>query len=210
MNILPIPWMKQKLESIYSSSLYGNLYLIYNNLNYENYYNIDSSILFNLLNDYNIIIDENNPLYLYFPLEINDFIESLILSFKHLYKKDCKIIVGKYTKEYYNYINTNFIQNLNISNYTLKNSIDYSYIIDDLKCYEIFTSLSDTQKIYINPESSCTISGPMLNYHIKEENPNNVTHICFVDLMNDDSNNNFIDYYIKGLTNSNNNFNYNF
>lgn len=210
MNILPIPWMKQKLENIYCTSLYGSLYLIYNNLDSKDYYNTDISILFNLLSDYNIIVDETHPLYLYFPLETDSCIENLISLFKNLYKKNCRIILGKYTKEYYNYINTDYIQNLNFNNPILKNNVDYSYLIDNLKAYEIFTSLSDTQRICINPESSCTISGPMLNYHIKEINPNNVTHISFVHLMDDYSSNNFVDYYIKGLTNSNNNFNYNF
>lgn len=38
MNLLPIPWMKLKLESIYNVNLYGNLYLIFNDIN--NSYNI--------------------------------------------------------------------------------------------------------------------------------------------------------------------------
>ena len=32
MNLLPIPWMKLKLESIYNVNLYGNLYLIFNDI----------------------------------------------------------------------------------------------------------------------------------------------------------------------------------
>ena len=88
--------------------------------------------------------------------------------------------------------------------------VDFAYLIDDSKCYEIFTSLSDTQRIYINPISSCAISGPTLNYHVKNINPNNTTHISFVNLMDDTMASNYVDCYLKGLTNNNNNFNYNF
>ena len=35
MNLLPIPLMKLKLESIYNVNLYGNLYLIFNDINYN-------------------------------------------------------------------------------------------------------------------------------------------------------------------------------
>ncbi|MGL6108213.1 hypothetical protein [Romboutsia sp.] len=210
MNILPIPWMKQKLESIYSTNFYGSLYLIYNNLDYKNYYNTDSSILFNLLDDFNIIVDETHPLYLYFPLEIDSFVENLITSFKDLYQKNCKVILGGYNESCVNFINTEYILNLDLISPMLKNTINHAYMIDNSKSFEIFTSLSDTQRIYINPESSCTISGPMLNYHIKEINPNNVTHISFVRLLDESLTDNFTDYYLKGLTNSNNNFNYNF
>ena len=52
MNLLPIPWMKLKLESIYNVNLYGNLYLIFNDIN--NSYNIDTNSLSNLLVDHNI------------------------------------------------------------------------------------------------------------------------------------------------------------
>lgn len=210
MNILPIPWMKQKLESIYSTNLSGNLYLIYNNLDSKIYYNTDSTILFNLLYDYNIIVDETNPIYLYLPLEINDFVENLIYSFKALFKDNCKIILGEYKEGNETFINTDYIPNLDLLNPLLKDSIDYSYIIDKSKAYEIFTSLSDTQRIYIKPDSSCTISGPILNYHNKEMNPNNVNHIVLVSLLDESSYDIFVDYYLKGLTNSNNNFNYNF
>ena len=92
----------------------------------------------------------------------------------------------------------------------LDSIVNYSYLIDNDKTYEIFTSLSDTQKIYINPISSCSVSGIVLNYHMKQLNPNNVTHISFVDLMNSPYDNSFISCYLKGLTNNNNNFNYNF
>ena len=150
MNLLPIPWMKLKLESIYNVNLYGNLYLIFNDIN--NSYNIDTNSLSNLLVDHNILVDDSHPLYLYLPMELND----------------------------------------------------------NDKTYEIFTSLSDTQKIYINPISSCSVSGIVLNYHMKQLNPNNVTHISFVDLMNSPYDDSFISCYLKGLTNNNNNFNYNF
>ena len=70
MNLLPIPWMKLKLESIYDVNLYGNLYLIFNDINYN--YNIDTNSLSNLLVDHNILVDDSHPLYLYLPMELND------------------------------------------------------------------------------------------------------------------------------------------
>ena len=62
MNLLPIPWMKLKLESIYNVNLYGNLYLIFNDIN--NSYNIDINSLSNLLVDHNILVNDSHPLYL--------------------------------------------------------------------------------------------------------------------------------------------------
>src|SRR5699024_4227392 len=39
MNLLPIPWIKEKLEKIYNVNLYGKLYLMFNDI--VNDYNID-------------------------------------------------------------------------------------------------------------------------------------------------------------------------
>ncbi|MGL4913172.1 MAG: hypothetical protein ACRC3Y_12165, partial [Romboutsia sp.] len=75
MNLLPIPWMKQKLEVIYETNLYGNLYLIYTDLNFKNYTDTTATTLIDLLDDYNIIVDNNNSLYLYFPMEVDYFIK---------------------------------------------------------------------------------------------------------------------------------------
>ena len=63
MNLLPIPWMKLKLESIYNVNLYGNLYLIFNDINSN--YRIDINSLNTLLENHNILVDEFHPLYLY-------------------------------------------------------------------------------------------------------------------------------------------------
>ncbi|MGL5346501.1 MAG: hypothetical protein ACRDA3_04065 [Peptostreptococcaceae bacterium] len=209
MNILPIPWMKQKLEVIYNLNLYGNLYLMYNNLESKSYYTIDSYSLNNLLDDYNIIIDETHPLYLYFPIEINDSLKNLIIIFKDLYKNNCKIILGGYKENHKDLSELDVVANICTLYPKLADYIDYSYLIDTSKTFEVFTSLSDTQRIYINPNASCTVSGVTLNYHSKELNPTNVSHISFVSLMNN-SPNNYVDFYLKGLTNNNNNFNYNF
>lgn len=209
MNVLPIPWMKQKLESIYNLNLYGNLYLMYHNLESKSYYTIDSSILNNLLYDYNIIIDKANPLYLYFPIEINNNLKNLILLFKSLYKDNCKIILGGYIENHINTSALDIVANIYTLYPELYDLVNSAYLIDTSKTYEVFTSLSDTQRIYIEPLSSCTISGVTLNYHIKELNPTNVSHISFVNLM-DNTSNNYVDFYLKGLTNNNNNFNYNF
>ena len=102
------------------------------------------------------------------------------------------------------------LSNLCAIYYNLDSLITYSYLINSDKTYEIFTSLSDTQKVCINPLSSCTISGITLNYHSKHINPNNANHLSFVNLMEDSCSEYFIDCYLKGLTNNNNNFNFNF
>ena len=209
MNLLHIPWMKQKLENIYDTVLYGNLYLIYNDKNNINY-NIDANFLNNLLYSHNILINDYNPLYLYLPLELNDQLYKLITLFKSLYKDNVYIILGGYKHNYLNLNELDCLANLCTIYKDLDSLISYAYLIDDNKSYEIFTSLSDTQKIYINPLSSCTISGITLNYHNKHLNPNNVNHISFVHLMDDTCNENLVDCYLKGLTNNNNNFNYNF
>jgi len=209
MNILPIPWMKQKLESLYNLNLYGKLYLMYNNLEFKDYYNIDCSTLNNLLDDYNIIVDKTNPLYLYFPIEINDYLKDLIILFKNLYKDNCKVILIGYKENNKYHTELDLIANIYAKYPQLCDLINFAYLIDSSKIYEVFTSLSDTQRIYIEPLSSCTISGITLNYHVKELNPTNVYHISFVNLMEDTSNN-YVSFYIRGLTNNNNNFNYNF
>ena len=92
MNLLPIPWMKLKLESIYDVNLYGNLYLIFNDINYN--YNIDTNSLSNLLVDHNILVDDSHPLYLYLQMELNDQIYKLMTSFKYLYKDNVYINLG--------------------------------------------------------------------------------------------------------------------
>ena len=208
MNLLPIPWMKLKLESIYNVNLYGNLYLIFNDIN--NNYNIDTNSLSNLLVDHNILVDDSHPLYLYLPMELNDQIYKLMTSFKYLYKDNIYIILGGYKDTYPNLNELDCLANLCSKYENLDSIVNYSYLIDNDKTYEIFTSLSDTQKIYINPISSCSVSGIVLNYHMKQLNPNNVTHISFVDLMNSPYDDSFISCYLKGLKNNNNNFNYNF
>lgn len=209
MNLLPIPWMKQKLEVIYETNLYGNLYLIYTELNFKNYTDTTSNILTNLIDDYNIIVDNNNSLYLYLPIEVDDFIKDLIISFKSIFKENIYIVLGGYKQNHKNLNELDIVANLYNKFPKLNGLIDLAYLIDDYKSYEIFTSLSDTQRIYIQPNSSCTISGPILNYNMKNLNPLNTTHISFVTLIDDYSSNNIMEYYIKGFTNKNNNFNYN-
>lgn len=210
-QLVPIPWMKQKLESIYEENIYGNLYLMFNNLYSKSYINtIDSNTLIELLSSCNISIDETYQLYLYLPVEIDNFLKDLIISFKSLFNEKVYIIIGGY-KEYNKDLNElDCVANIYTKFPILKNSIYSSYLIDTSKCYEIFTSLSDTHGIYINPIYSCTISGPTLNYHIKQKNPNNVTHISFVNLLEESLYDNYFDYYLKGLNNNNNNFNFNY
>ena len=195
MNLLPIPWMKLKLESIYNVNLYGNLYLIFNDINYN--YNIDTNSLSNLLVDHNILVDDSHPLYLYLPMELNDQIYKLMTSLKYLYKDNIYIILGGYKDTYPNLNELDCLANLCSKYENLDSIVNYSYLIDNDKTYEIFTSLSDTQKIYINPISSCSVSGIVLNYHMKQLNPNNVTHISFVDLMNSPYDDSFISCYLK-------------
>ncbi|MCA9748697.1 MAG: hypothetical protein KC414_06300, partial [Romboutsia sp.] len=175
-----------------------------------NSYNIDTNSLSNLLVDHNILVDDSHPLYLYLPMELNDQIYKLMTSFRYLYKDNVYIALGGYKDTYQNLNELDCLANLCSKYENLDSIVNYSYLIDNDKTYEIFTSLSDTQKIYINPISSCSVSGIVLNYHMKQLNPNNVTHISFVDLMNSPYDDSFISCYLKGLTNNNNNFNYNF
>jgi len=208
MNLLPIPWMKIKLENIYDINIYGNLYLIYNDIN--NNYNFDDNLLSTLLKENNILVDKSHPLYLYLPIELNNQIYKLMISFKNLYKDNVYIILGGYKDTYPNLNGLDCLANLCSKYENLDSLVNHAYLIDNNKTYEIFTALLDTQKISINPLSSCSISGITLNYHIKQINPNNVTHISFVDLINSSYDNIFTNIYLKGLTNKNNNFNYNF
>ena len=208
MNLLPIPWMKLKLESIYDVNLYGDLYLIFNDI--DSNYNINSYSLRTLLENHNILVDNSHPLYLYLPMELNNQIYKLMTYFKDLYHDNVYIILGGYKDTYPNLSELDCLTNLCSRYENLDSIINYSYLIDNDKIYEIFTSLSDTQKIYIDPLSSCSISGIALNYHMKQLNPNNVTHISFVNLIDSSYNDRFIDYYLMGLNNNNNNFNYNF
>lgn len=209
-QLLPVPWMKQKLEHIYEKNLYGNLFLMFNNLHSKSYmHTIDSNTLVNLLYSCNISIDETHLLYLYLPIEIDNFLKDLIISFKSLFDKKIYIIIGGYKEYNQGLSELDCVANTYTKFPILKNSIHSSYLLDTSKCYEVFTSLSDTYGIYINPVYSCTISGPTLNYHFKQKNPNNITHISFVNLLEESLYDNYFDYYPKGLTNNNNNFNFN-
>ena len=209
-QLLPIPWMKQKLENLYDMNLYGNLYIMFKDFKHYNHETIESYILEILLEKNNICIDDQHILYLYLPSNINNFLKNLILSFKQLFKDNVKIIIVDYKENHPAITKLDFIVNTYTRYPELKDLIDDSYLIDNSKCYEIFTSLSDTQRILIEPPSACTISGLTFNCHIKNSNPNNTYHISFVSLLNDYLYSNFVDYYIKGLTNNNNNFNFNF
>ncbi|MGL4911304.1 MAG: hypothetical protein ACRC3Y_02620, partial [Romboutsia sp.] len=133
----------------------------------------------------------------------------LIIGFKSLFKENLHIVLGGYRQNYETLNELDIIANLYNKFPELNGLVDLAYLINDSKSYEIFTSLSDTQRIYIQPNSSCTISGPTLNYHMKNLNPINTTHISFVSLMDNCSSNDVMDCYIKGFTNKNNNFNYN-
>lgn len=204
-SLLPTPWMKKKLETLYDKKLNGNLFLIYNELKSEN--EISCNHLIKLLDDNNIIIDSTHPIYFYFPLELDNLIKTLILTIKYLFPKDAYIILGGFIENYPNLNESDCIYNLYNTYPELKNTVDFSYLIDKSKEFEIFTSLSDTHRIHIDPTSSCTVSGPTLEYNLSKFS--NVTHVSFVKLLSEESSD-FFNYYIKGLTNKNNNFNFNF
>lgn len=206
-NLLPIPWMKQKLESIYEKKFYGDLFLIFSD--FKSNIEINSKTIIDLLDNFNISIDNAHPIYFYFPIEVNDFIKNLIIILKSLFPNNSYIILCGFKENYINLNNINCITNLYNSYPELKNKIDNYYLIDNSKSFEIFTSLSDTQRINILPSSSCTISCPILDYKFYNLNIGRLTHVCFVELIEDKSPN-FTNYYIKGLTNKNNNFNFNF
>lgn len=209
-NLLPIPWMKHKLESIYETKILGKLFVLFNSLNCSDISYITSSTLHDLLNDSNIIVDDTHPLYIYIPYEVNELTKQFISIFKGLYDENVYIILGGY-KDYYPTNNElDCISDLYMFYPNLINSIYKSYLIDTSKSYEIFTSLCDTHRICIDPKVACTLSGPTLNYHIKNNNASNSTHISLVKLLNECDNINMSDYYLKGLTNKNNNFNFNY
>ncbi|MBC5995598.1 hypothetical protein EAI30_04115 [Romboutsia ilealis] len=205
LNLLPTPWMKKKLETIYDKKLNGNLFLIYNEL--KSTYEISCNHLIKLLDDNNITIDSTHPIYFYFPLEVDNLIKTLILTIKYLIPKDTYIILGGFIENYPNLNESDCVYNLYNIYPELKNTIDFSYLIDKSKEFEIFTSLSDTHRIHIDPASSCTVSGPMLEHNLNKFK--NATHVSFIKLLSEESSD-FVNYYIKGLTNKNNNFNFNF
>ena len=140
MNLLPIPWMKLKLESIYDVNLYGNLYLIFNDIN--NSYNIDTNSLSNLLVDHNILVDDSHPLYLYLPMELNDQIYKLMTSFKYLYKDNIYIILGGYKDTYPNLNELDCLANLCSKYENLDSIVNYSYLIDNDKTYDTSASVN--------------------------------------------------------------------
>lgn len=210
MKLTSIPWMKQKLEVIYENKINGNLHLMYTDLNFKNVTNITTSKILDLLDDCNIEIDNNTPLYLYLPSNIDYFTKDLIINFKSLFKNNVYIIVGGYKNDYPNKTELDIVENLYKKFPELDELIDISYLIDNSKCYEIFTALSDTQRIFITPNSSCTISGVILNHNLKNKNALNANHISLVELLDSQVPNSHMEYYLKGLTNHNNNFNYNF
>ncbi|HJG95995.1 MAG TPA: hypothetical protein K8V90_02710 [Romboutsia timonensis] len=206
MNLLPIPWIKQKLEKIYNVNLYGKLYLMFNDI--VNDYNIDTNTLKTLINSYNILVNESHPLYLYLPIELNYNVYKLMISFKYLYHDNIYIVLCGYKDNYPNLNELDCLANLCSKYENLDSIVSYACLIDSNKIYKIINALLDTQQIYINPLSSCSISGIVLNYHINQLNPNNVTHISFIDLMYFSYNDISINYYLNELSN-NNNFNYN-
>ena len=181
-------------------------------------------ITFNYETDFNLENEEQYEAWLqsvvasedFFLGELNyifcddDYLYNLMVSFKSLYKNNVYIILGGYKFNHPDLSELDCLANLCSKYSNLDSIVNNAYLINDDKTYEIFTSLSDTQKIYINPLSSCSISGITLNYHLKQLNPNNVNHISFVSLMDDSLNDSFVECYLKGLTNKNNNFNYNF
>lgn len=209
-EVLPIPWMKQKLEVIYDINILGNLYIMFNELKFCDINNMSPSVIHNALSDCNIYIDDKHPLYLYLPSEVNDFTKKLITTFKGLYSDNVYIILGGYKEFYPTSNNLDCVADLYMFYPNLVNTVHASYLIDSSKCYEIFTSLSDTQRVYIDPKLACTITGPTLNYHIKNNNAHNATHISFVRMLDESLYCNLPDYYLKGLTNKNNNFNFNY
>ncbi|MEG2788295.1 MAG: hypothetical protein RR942_10780, partial [Romboutsia sp.] len=158
----------------------------------------------------NITLDDSNPLYIYLPFKVDTFIKNLIVSFKSISKNNTYIVLGGYKEDYLNQNELDLSYHLYVKFPELIGLIDYTYLIDSSKCFEIFTALSDTQRLSINPTSSFTISGSILNYNIKQNTPNNANHLSFVTLMDEYLSNSFVDSYLKGLTNKNNNFNYNF
>ncbi|RDY29739.1 hypothetical protein CHL78_000790 [Romboutsia weinsteinii] len=210
-KVSPIPWMKQKLEVLYDFNLHGNLYLIYSDLKKDLYNsNIDILYISNLLDYFNIVVDDQHLLYVYFPINISELTKNLILTFKNLSPENVYIILGGYSSDLDNLTKSNYLSSIYKDFPKLENIISESYLVHQSKTYEIFTSLSDTQRIFISSDSACTISGPTLNFHMKHSNPNHVNHISFVQLLDESQIGKSVDFYLRGLTNKNNNFNYNF
>lgn len=207
MNLLHAPWMKKKLEVIYNKSINGNLYIMYNDIKFLNYTPTTTSILINLLEDYNINIDINNKLYLYLPFNLNIFLKDLIINLKSLYENNLYIILCGYREELNTLNQDNTLNNIYYKYPELKGLIDYLLITDKSKCYEIFTALYDTQGIYISPDSSLTISCVTLN-KLCDLEVSDYNHISFVEIIDNEDSNYYFNSYIKGLTNHNNNFNY--
>lgn len=207
MNLLHAPWMKKKLEVIYNKSINGNLYIMYNDIKFLNYTPTTTSILINLLEDYNINIDINNKLYLYLPFNLNIFLKDLIINLKSLYENNLYIILCGYSEELNNVNQDNTLNNIYYKYPELKGLIDYLLVTDKSKCYEIFTALYDTQGIYISPDSSLTISCVTLN-KLCDLEVSDYNHISFVEIIDNEDSNYYFNSYIKGLTNHNNNFNY--
>ena len=69
-------------------------------------------------------------------------------SFRYLYKDNVYIILGGYKDTYPNLNELDCLANLCSKYENLDSIVNYSYLIDNDKTYEIFTSLSDTQNIY--------------------------------------------------------------
>lgn len=209
-NLLPIPWMKQKLEVMYDTNIVGNLFIMFNSLNCNIITYINASTIYNLLDNSNIIVDDTHPLYLYLPSEVNESTKQIITTFKGLYNNNVYIILGGYREYYPTNNELDCVADLYMFYPNLVNSVYNAYLIDSLDCYEIFAALCDTQRIYIDPKVACTITGPTLSYHTKNSNSHNATHISFVRLLDESLHCSLSEYYLKGLTNKNNNFNFNY
>lgn len=209
-NLIPIPWMKQKLEVIYETEILGKLFILFNSTHYNDVSYINASTIHNLIYNNNITVDDTHPLYVYLPYDVNELIKQFISTFKGLYHDNVYIILGGYKDFYPSNNELDPIADLYMFYPGLINSVYRSYLIDSSKSYEIFTSLCDTHRICIDPKTACTISGPTLNYHIKNNNSSNSTHVSLVGLLNESESLNLTDCYLKGLTNKNNNFNFNY
>ncbi len=205
MNLLPIPWMKYKLEVLYDINIKGNLFLLYKDLDIFNSYDTTPLLIDNLLNSYNINLNKD-VLYLYIPVDMNPFLNQLVRSLKNLHSTNVKVILCGYNDNELNLSRLDYVFDVYTKYPELSDLIDDSKLVDSSKVYEVFTALSDTHRININPTSSCTLSACTLNTNLDSEN---IYHISFVELLDENNHENFCDLYIKGLTNKNNNFKYN-
>lgn len=209
-NLLPIPWMKQKLEVLYDTKIIGSLFIIFNALNSNDISYVNPVTISYLLDNNNIVVDDKHPLYLYLPSEVNEITKQFISIFKGLYSHNVYIILGGYKDCYPTNNELDPIADLYMFYPSLINSVYKSYLVDSTKSYEIFASLCDTHRICIDPKVACTITGPTLNYHIKNNNSSNANHISLVRLLDESLQCSIPEYYLKGLTNKNNNFNFNY